>query len=57
MGAHVFMTGLRGFCAPFLGYMILSLLGFQGMTYFASTLIILSVLIFMTEFRASRLAV
>jgi MFS family permease len=57
MGAHVFMTGLRGFCAPFLGYMILSLLGFQGMTYFASSLIILSVLIFMTEFRASRLAV
>ena len=57
MGAHVFMTGLRGFCAPFLGYMILGLLGFQGMTYFASSLIVLSVLIFMTEFRASRLAV
>ena len=57
MGAHVFMTGIRGACAPFLGYFILRLSGFEGMAYFSCTLIFLSGLIFLTALKSPRLMV
>jgi MFS family permease len=57
MGAHVFMTGIRGACAPFLGYLILGICGFEGMAYFSCTLIFISGLIFLTALKSPRLMV
>ena len=57
MGAHVFMTGVRGACAPFLGYMVLGILGFEGMAYFSCSLICVSGLIFVTAVNSPRLMV
>ena len=55
MGAHVFMTGLRGFLAPFLGYAVLGQLGFQGVSYVSCGLILCSLLVFLTALRSTRL--
>ncbi len=57
MGAHVFMTGIRGACAPFLGYFILTNLGFEGMAYFSSSLILVSGIIFLTALKSPRMIV
>lgn len=57
MGAHVFMTGIRGALAPFLGYFVLELVGFKGVTYCSSFLILVSVLIFLSEIKSPRLSV
>lgn len=57
MGAHVFMTGIRGACAPFLGYLVLGIFGFEGMAYFSCCLIFLSGLIFLTALKSPRLKV
>lgn len=55
MGVHVFMTGLRGISAPFLGYFLLSKFDFLGMAFFSSCLILVSLIIFMTELKSPRL--
>ena len=55
MGAHVFMTGLRGFLAPFLGYAVLGQLGFLGVSYVSCGLILCSLLVFLTALRSTRL--
>jgi hypothetical protein len=57
MGAHVFMTGLRGVLAPFLGYFVLGLVGFKGVVFCSSLLILLSVFIFLSEINSPRLRV
>ena len=57
MGAHVFMTGIRGALAPFLGYFVLGLVGFKGVTYCSSFLILASVFIFLSEIKSPRLSV
>jgi MFS family permease len=57
MGAHVFMTGIRGALAPFLGYFVLGLVGFNGVIYCSSFLILASVLIFLSEIKSPRLSV
>ena len=57
MSAHVFMTGVRGACAPFVGYSILGILGFEGMAYFSCSLIFVSGLIFLTVIKSPRLMV
>lgn len=57
MSAHVFMTGIRGACAPFLGYFILSNLGFEGMAYFSCCLILASGIIFLTALKSPRMIV
>jgi len=57
MSAHVFMTGVRGACAPFVGYSILGILGFEGMAYFSCSLIFVSGLIFFTVVKSPRLMV
>jgi MFS family permease len=56
MGAHMFLTGVRGFCAPFLGYMVLNMLDFKGVAYTSSILILCSLLIFCTALKADRLS-
>jgi MFS family permease len=55
MGAHVFMTGLRGFLAPFLGYAVLGQLGFQGVSYVSCGLILCSLIVFLTALKSKRL--
>ncbi len=55
MGVHVFMTGLRGLLAPFFGYFLLSKFDFMGMAYFSFSLILVSLLIFLTELKSTRL--
>ena len=57
MGAHVFMTGIRGALAPFLGYFVVGLVGFNGVIYCSSFLILASVLIFLSEIKSPRLSV
>lgn len=56
MGAHMFLTGVRGFCAPFLGYTVLNMLDFKGVAYTSSILILCSLLIFCTALKAERLS-
>ena len=46
MGAHVALTGLRGSIAPFLGYWLLGLLGYQGIAWFSVALVTVSTLLF-----------
>jgi len=47
MGAHVALTGLRGALAPFLGYWLLGLLGYEGVAWFSVALVSLSTLLFL----------
>ena len=56
MGAHMFLTGVRGFCAPFLGYMVLNMLDFKGVAYTSGILILCSLFIFCTALKADRLS-
>ena len=57
MGAHVFMTGVRGAIAPFFGYFVLGLVGFKGVACCSSFLILISVFIFLSEMNSPRLRV
>ena len=50
MGAHVALTGLRGALAPFLGYWMLSLMGYKGVAWFSVALVTLSTLLFLRLF-------
>ena len=47
MGAHVALTGLRGALAPFLGYLLLSILGYSGVAWVSAALVSLSTLLFL----------
>ncbi len=46
MGTHVALTGLRGALAPFLGYWLLGILGYEGVAWFSVGLVSLSTLLF-----------
>jgi hypothetical protein len=54
MGAHVALTGLRGALAPFLGYWLLGILGYQGVACFSVALVTLSTLLFFRLFSHQR---
>jgi MFS family permease len=54
MGAHVALTGFRGALAPFLGYWLLGLLGYQGVAWFSVALVTLSTLLFLRLFSHPR---
>ena len=54
MGAHVALTGLRGALAPFLGYWLLGILGYQGVAWFSVALVTLSTLLFFRLFPHQR---
>jgi hypothetical protein len=54
MGAHVALTGLRGALAPFLGYWLLGLLGYEGVAWFSVALVTLSTLLFLRLFAHQR---
>jgi MFS family permease len=54
MGAHVALTGFRGALAPFLGYWLLGLLGYQGVAWFSVALVTLSTLLFLRLFSHTR---
>ena len=54
MGAHVALTGLRGALAPFLGYWLLSILGYSGVTWVSVALVTLSTLLFLRLFYDKR---
>jgi len=54
MGAHIAFTGIRGILAPFLGYWILSEIGFTGVAWTSAGLILASSLIFASVLRNPR---
>ena len=54
MGAHVALTGLRGGLAPFLGYWLLSILGYSGVAWVSMALVTLSTLLFLRLFYDKR---
>ncbi|NDH00042.1 MAG: MFS transporter [Opitutae bacterium] len=54
MGAHVALTGFRGALAPFLGYWLLGLLGYEGVAWFSVTLVTVSTLLFLRLFSHQR---
>jgi hypothetical protein len=54
MGAHVALTGLRGALAPFLGYWLLGILGYQGVAWFSVALVTVSTLLFISLFNNRR---
>jgi len=54
MGAHVALTGFRGALAPFLGYWLLGLIGYEGVAWFSVTLVTLSTLLFLRLFSHPR---
>ena len=54
MGAHVALTGLRGALAPFLGYWLLSILGYSGVAWVSMALVTLSTLLFLRLFYDKR---
>jgi hypothetical protein len=54
MGAHVALTGLRGALAPFLGYWLLGILGYQGVAWFSVALVTISTVLFMSLFNNLR---
>ena len=54
MGAHIAFTGIRGILAPFLGYWILSEIGFTGVAWTSAGLILGSSLIFASVLRHPR---
>ena len=54
MGAHVALTGLRGALAPFLGYWMLSMMGYEGVAWLSVALVTLSTLLFLRLFTHQR---
>ncbi|MDG1139835.1 MAG: MFS transporter [Opitutales bacterium] len=48
MGVHLFLTGIRGSTAPFLGYILIEPLGYSGVSILSSILILFATLIFFT---------
>ena len=54
MGAHVALTGLRGALAPFLGYWLLGILGYQGVAWFSVALVTISTVLFISLFNNRR---
>lgn len=48
MGTHVAFTGVRGVLAPFLGYWVLQVAGFRGVSWVSAGLILASSLLFAT---------
>lgn len=54
MGAHVALTGIRGALAPFLGYWLLGILGYQGVAWFSVALVMISTLLFISLFNNHR---
>jgi len=54
MGAHVALTGLRGALAPFIGYWLLGILGYQGVAWFSVALVTLSTFLFYRLFSNKR---
>lgn len=54
MGVHLFLTGLRGSTAPFLGYALLEPLGYSGISILSAILVLAATLIFLTTVNHSR---
>jgi hypothetical protein len=54
MGAHVALTGLRGALAPFLGYWLLGILGYEGVAWFSVALVTFSTFLFYRLFSNQR---
>ena len=54
MGTHIAFTGIRGIVAPFLGYWVLSVVGFTGVAWTSAGLILTSSLIFASVLRNPR---
>lgn len=57
MSIHMSFTGVRGFFAPFAGYWVESMIGFDGVSILSATMIILSGLIFMNCIAEKRFCV
>ncbi len=55
MSVHVSLTGFRGILSPFLGYWILTWVGFEVMACISAGLVFLSILIFSSVWRLERL--
>ena len=51
MGAHVALTGLRGALAPFIGYWLLGILGYEGVAWFSVALVTFPLSFFTVYFR------
>jgi hypothetical protein len=54
MGVHLFLTGVRGSTAPFLGYALLAPLGYSGISILSAVFILAATLIFLTTVNHSR---
>ncbi len=54
MSVHTFLTGLRGFVAPFLGFYVVAFLSLQGMIYLCLGFIVLSIAILVPLYRTWR---
>ena len=54
MGAHVALTGLRGALAPFIGYWLLGILGYEGVAWFSVALVTFSTFLFYRLFSNQR---
>ena len=54
MGVHMFLTGLRGSSAPFLGYLLVKPLGFTGISMVSTFFILTATIIFLTTIQNKR---
>jgi len=54
MGVHVALTGLRGALAPFIGYWLLGILGYEGVAWFSVALVTFSTFLFYRLFSNQR---
>ena len=54
MGVHMFLTGLRGSSAPFLGYFLVKPLGFTGISMVSAFFILTATILFLTTVQNKR---
>ena len=54
MSVHMTLTGVRGVTAPFLGYLLESQVGFQGVSYISVGMIFLATVLFATTIKSPR---
>ena len=54
MSVHMTLTGVRGVTAPFLGYLLESQVGFQGVSYLSVGMIFLATVLFATTIKSPR---
>ena len=54
MSIHMFLTGIRGSTAPFLGYLLLKPLGFSSVSLISSSFVLVATILFSTTLKDHR---